>query len=208
MDTHSPWEPKYVILLDHAQDTENYLLQRLIIRIRDRSAKKYVIFLKISSPTNVWVYVFSLYRQYWELYSCHEHHGCIFGELMSEDAYLIRVGLLEALGSGSCFPIHVQEGHAIRHYYLQSSWLGFISTWACDMPRYSSPCTSLSCWLQGSMMTLGRENRQDAKQVRECRSPARGCWDAKCTKACKLVGMHSALKHAPCSLPMLSLMHC
>ena len=39
-----PQRAKYVILLGHAQETEHDIYQRLIC-IRDRSAKKYVIFL-------------------------------------------------------------------------------------------------------------------------------------------------------------------
>ena len=42
-----------VILLNHSQDTANYIFQRYLIRVRDRSAKSYVIFLKMNSPANL-----------------------------------------------------------------------------------------------------------------------------------------------------------
>ena len=51
-----PPRARYVILLGHAQDTENYIFQKSI-RVRGRSAKKYVTFLKIASPTSFSVYV-------------------------------------------------------------------------------------------------------------------------------------------------------
>ena len=51
-----PLRAKYVVLLDHAQDAENYRFQK-VIWIRDGSAKQYVIVLKINSPTKLGVNV-------------------------------------------------------------------------------------------------------------------------------------------------------
>ena len=47
-----PPEPDCVVLLGHVQDTENYIFQKLI-RTRDRSANKYVIFLKVTIVTKL-----------------------------------------------------------------------------------------------------------------------------------------------------------
>ena len=57
-----PLRARYLILLDHAQDTENDIFQKLIW-IRGRSAKTYIRSLKMSSPRFFGICKFLLHQQ-------------------------------------------------------------------------------------------------------------------------------------------------